>query len=65
MDRSPSSCPYLELDAVYEKLDEDRANNGIVSLYDVDEVGLTYWQRTDSWPDRPSQIESLPLPVRK
>lgn len=54
--------PYLELDAVYEKLDEDRANNGIVSLYDVDEVGLTYWQRTDSWPTAQAKLKAFLCP---
>ena len=31
--------PYLELGAVYEKLDEDRQNYGDISLFDINQVG--------------------------
>ncbi len=41
--------PYMEVDAVYEKLDEDRANYGNISLFDIERVGDRFWNRMDSW----------------
>ncbi len=41
--------PYQEMDAVHEHLDEDRAGNGNISVYDVEHLGERFWNRTDSW----------------
>lgn len=41
--------PYLELEAVHDKLDEDRATYSGISLFDVGVVGDNFWNRTDSW----------------
>ena len=41
--------PYLEVDALHDNLDENRASYGNISLFDIDQVGDRFWSRTDSW----------------
>ena len=54
--------PYLELDAVHKNLDEDRANYGDISLFDINEVGESYWWRTDSWATAQIKLKAFLCP---
>lgn len=54
--------PYLELDAVYGKLDEDRHNYGNISLFDIAQVGESFWSRTDSWTGAQTKLRAFLCP---
>lgn len=54
--------PYLELDTVYQKLDEDRQNYGNISLFDIDKVGDNYWRRADSWTAAQAKLKAFLCP---
>ncbi len=54
--------PYLELDAVHEKLDENRATYGNVSLFDISRMGDTFWTRTDGWTAAQTKLKAFLCP---
>ena len=54
--------PYLELTAVYEKLDEDRQDYGNISLFDIDEIGMTFWSRIDTWTAAQAKLRAFLCP---
>ena len=41
--------PYLELNAISDRIDSDCVTTGDVSLFDIDEVGQGYWERERAW----------------
>lgn len=54
--------PYLEMGAVYDRLDENRAAYGSVSLFDVDRMGENFWSRTDSWTAAQARLKAFLCP---
>ena len=54
--------PYLEIDPVYRSLDEQRASYDDVSLYDVEEAGVPFWSRTDSWTAAQTKLKAFVCP---
>ena len=54
--------PYLELSAVDDRLDEDRQNYGNISLFDIDQLGDSFWSRTDSWSTAQTKLRAFLCP---
>ncbi len=54
--------PYLELDAVHENLDKDVANYGNISLFDISQLGDSYWNRTDGWTAAQTKLKAFLCP---
>ena len=54
--------PYLEVESLYDSLDEERGNYGNISLFDIDRQGKHYWKRTDSWKGAQTKLSAFLCP---
>ncbi len=54
--------PYLELAAVHDKMDTDRASHGNISLWDLEQPGNPYWMRTQAWTLGQTRIATFVCP---
>jgi hypothetical protein len=54
--------PYHELAPVHEAMDADAADHGNVSLFDVDRLGVPFWNRDRGWEIAQQRIGSFLCP---
>ncbi|MHB8897767.1 MAG: DUF1559 domain-containing protein [Thermoguttaceae bacterium] len=54
--------PYLEIETLHDRLDQDRANYGNISLFDLDRLGDSFWTRGDSWAAAQARLQVFLCP---